>query len=165
MNQTCGLSSSWDPPPPHHRLSGFTSDLHWSQGWPKIRENPRNSADPRTISLPVISTSCTCEIMIRWSTSLERVLSFPTVVSDWDSNYFWRRTSPIISQKHWGVLIRAGHYLQQGETKFECREIEVFTLPFRRLNVFLITKFPGPCPLIIPTPSVVANDPAQLKHR
>ena len=30
-------------PPPQ---SNFLADLHWSQGWPKIQENPRNSADP-----------------------------------------------------------------------------------------------------------------------
>ena len=41
-------------PPPSYSLSDFSPDLHWSQGWPKIREKTRNSADPRTISLPVL---------------------------------------------------------------------------------------------------------------
>ncbi len=45
--------------PPPYSLSDFSPDLHWSQGWPKIRGKTRNSADPRRISLPVTSMRST----------------------------------------------------------------------------------------------------------
>ncbi len=35
--------------------SDFSPDLHWSQGWPIIRQNLWNSLDPGKISLPVSS--------------------------------------------------------------------------------------------------------------
>ena len=35
------------PLTPPLSLSNFSADLHWSQGWPNFRENPRNSANPR----------------------------------------------------------------------------------------------------------------------
>ncbi len=38
-----------DPPPSIF----FSPDLHWSQGWPKNREKPRNSAFPRKRLRPV----------------------------------------------------------------------------------------------------------------
>ncbi len=39
--------------------------------------------------LSPISAPCACEITRQWSTGLEQVLSFPTLVSDWKSDYFW----------------------------------------------------------------------------
>ena len=39
--------------------------------------------------LSPISAPCACEIANWWSRCLELVLSFPTLVSDWKSDYFW----------------------------------------------------------------------------
>ena len=39
--------------------------------------------------LSPISAPCACEIASLWSRCLEHVLGFPTVVSDWKSDYFW----------------------------------------------------------------------------
>ena len=40
--------------------------------------------------LSLISAPCACQITSQWSIGLEQVHSFPTVVSDWKSDYFWR---------------------------------------------------------------------------
>ncbi len=44
-------------------------DLHFSQGWPRFRDKPRNSVDPRKISLPAITNVAliNCTPVLFWT--------------------------------------------------------------------------------------------------